>query len=54
VAVLLERLDVGPDHPLHDIVDLDALRSALVRFDQLPYLERRSVHDAATAVLWLS
>lgn len=54
VAVLLERLDVGLDHPLGDVVDLDALRRALVRFDQLPYLERRSVHDAATAVLWLS
>ncbi len=53
LSVLAERFDVGADHPLHDVIDVDAARRALARFSSLDYLERRGVHDAATALMWV-
>lgn len=48
---LAELVDLGPGHPLRDIVDVDAVRKALAR-PAPDFGERRSLYDLVTAAVW--
>ncbi len=52
LAVLREQFERGGDHPLHDRIDLSAARAKLDRYADLTDVERRGLHDAATALAW--
>lgn len=52
LKVLLESLDLPVGHPLADLIDVAAVRVAASRFGDLDYLQRRAIHDAATAIRW--